>query len=172
MANRFIVKKEKYTGSKSMLDIQYRSLGYRTCGNDIDEIDDGYDVVRDSDGKITELKHKSHIEKYAYYRRHEEYPTNLLLGITALNLKLLRIIRKLIVYFMPLLFLLFIISQSDLNAKLPLFYSLVAYGISWAATIFCMIFARSIRAVFKMDERTDKICIDNGWRPYSDYPNE
>lgn len=97
MANRFKIVSARYWGLKFFTDIQFWSLGYRTCGKSVTEVDDGYEIEKDSDGYATGIKHKSHIEKYAYYRRHEEYPTNILLGLLAIILGIIRIIRRIAV---------------------------------------------------------------------------
>lgn len=167
MANRFNIVKAQYWGLKYFTDIQFKALGYRTCGKSATEVDDGYEAEKNSDGIITGFKHKSHTEKYAYYRRHEEYPTNILLGLVALILGIIRIIRRLVVVALPVTLGILIFGFEK-----PIIYAIEAFFLSWLITIICMVLAITLRKVFRMDERIDEICVNSGWQRYSEYRDE
>ncbi len=169
MANRLKIVTERYWGIKFFTDIQFKALGYRTCGKSATEVDDGYEAERNNDGELTGLKHKSHIEKYAYYQRHEEYPSNILLGLVAVFLFIIRYIRRLAILAIPITLGLTMLG----DAFFPAFeFAGYAYILSWVGTIIFMVLAIILRKVFRMDERMDEICVNSGWQRYSEYRNE
>lgn len=172
MENTFKTTQARYTGLKILVDFQFKALGFRTCGKNVFDVLDGYETTMNCDdsGKITaNTKEKRHIEKYAYYRRHSAYPTNILLELVRFFLFIVRIIRKLSVVALPLV-IVFALLGTDI-AQEPLFYVLSAYCLTWLATIGLSILAVIIRAAFRMDERMDEICLSYGWQPYSSYRN-
>ncbi len=169
MTNQFKVTVARYTGLKCLVDFQFKALGFRTCGRQVDDVTDGYTTTVDLDAKTAHSTRNHHIEKYAYYRRHAAYPTNLLLELTRMALWVLRIARKLCAVAFPITILLALLGQDGLTK--PLAVVATVYALSWCATIALVLLAVLIRKIFCMDARIDEICLKNGWQKYSDYQN-
>lgn len=169
ITNQLKVTVARYTGLKVLVDFQFKALGFRTCGKKVDDVTDGYTTTIDLDAKTAHSTRDHHIEKYAYYRRHVAYPTNLLLELTRLALWILRIVRKLCAIAFPITLLLALFGQTELQK--PLAVVAAVYALSWCATIAFSVLAVLIRNIFRMDARIDEICLKNGWQKYSDYQN-
>ena len=169
MVNKLKYTVARYTGFKFLVDFQFKALGFRTCGRQVDDVTDGYTTTFDFDAKTANSTRNHHIEKYAYYMRHVAYPTNPLLEVTRFLLWILRIVRKLCAVAFPIAIFLALLGQEELQT--PLAVVAVVYALSWCASIAFVILAVLIRRLFSMDARMDEICLRNGWQKYSDYPN-
>lgn len=79
-----------------------------------------------------------------------------------------RFVRTIVKYIVPLAILIMFISEEAMDACGAV---IGIYIITWIATIALMIIAKVIRAAFRIDERMDEICRDNGWMLWSEYNN-
>lgn len=178
MQNTFKTVQARYTILKALLDFQFKALGFRTCGKQVGDVFDGYETAVKFDGYKTVLRSdgsgyvtysttkKPHIEKYAYYKRHSAYPKNALLDFTGFLLSALRMIRKWAVVSLPFSFF-----WACYDSERPMIYIFFLYCLSWLVTIGLASLATAIRKAFRMDERTDEICLRNGWQLYSNCYN-
>lgn len=167
--NEFKITCARYTGFKFLVDFQFKALGFRTCGKDAYDVTDGYTISSNYSGEITSTRNH-HIEKYAYYRRHSAYPTNILLELARFLLFISRIVRKLCVVALPLTIVWAMLGID--NGEEPLAVVFSVYVLSWLATLALCVIAVGLRKLFFMDSRMDEICVRNGWKRYSQYGNK
>ncbi len=154
----------RISGPKFLTDMQYKALGYRTNGyKSVQEVE----WEQDSNSVIGKSPRTKWV-RYATYSRHVCYPTNFLLGLTAALMTAVRFVRTIVKYIVPLAILIMFISEEAMDACGAV---IGIYIITWIATIALMIIAKVIRAAFRIDERMDEICRDNGWMLWSEYNN-
>lgn len=166
MQNSIVNTTIRYTGPKFLTDIQYKSLGYITGGS---ETTSHTEWVDDNDS-IIGAKPVTKWVKYATYCRHVEYPTNFLLGLVAVLMKFIRMIRGIVKWLIPLAIIILILfsdSSEEISGLGLLVF--VAYFATWGATLLMMGCAKAIRTSYRMDERLDEICANNGWKRWSEY---
>lgn len=156
----------RYTGPKFLTDIQYKSLGY-VCGGS--ERTEETEWVDDSNSLIG-AKPVTKTRKYATYGRHIEYPSNFLLGLVASLMAFVRGVRSIVKWLLPFAIIVVVLLGS-MSDDLAGYAALVvlAYLITWGATLLLMFFAKLIRNSFQMDQRMDEICQNNGWMRWSEY---
>lgn len=176
MANRTIYRARKYQGiAHPIMTFEYHCFGYRKGGHDRQVIDDGTEteVVLDFDAGTANstTKHKSHIEKTAYFVRHEEYPKNILFSLLEFVMTIISVIRVLIGKWL-------IVGYAACSAEIidgiggyaPVIggWILMLYGASLLVPIAGLI----VRKVFKLDEKMDEVCEENNWKKWSQYRDQ
>lgn len=167
MANKLNVVRRKYPLVRFLLNIEYKCFGYRTHGKSSETIHEGYEGSWNSTGDTYTVREKTHTNLYAYYKRHEDYPTNFLFNLVSFIDNILSRIRLLLFTLLPIAIIFtLIVNDPELTKGVFSVYSFV-----YIANIVTMILGVIIRRIFKLDKKMDEICDKNNWKRWSDYKN-
>jgi len=176
MANMIKYKVRQYFGFfHPILTWEHHCFGYRKGGHESDTVSDGYEtnVTWNDDTHYTvSTTEKSHVVRYAYFKRHEEYPKNPIFMLLELLMNIVSYVRVYLCKFLFIGYLLTVTILADaglteLGENLVL-AALAIYGLSIAIPLAGYI----VRQVFGLDKKIDDICDENGWQRWSDYQDE
>ena len=155
-----------------LMTMEYRCFGYRKGENESEEVDDGYSGTATDHGDSIHytIQHDSHIVKYACFKRHAEYAQNPLFWLFELLMKIISVLRVTFAKFLILGYIvLAILGWHESPVGQYVLYGTIAL---YAASIVIPILGFIIRKIFRLDQETDDICMENGWKRWSKYENE
>ena len=76
LASKVDIRWRTYSLANWLLVLEYRSFGWAYCGKESEVVDDGYETTV-SNG-YARTRHKTHIVKYACFKRSQGYQKNFL----------------------------------------------------------------------------------------------
>lgn len=176
MANRIKFVGRSYTGFfHPILTWEYHCFGYRTGGHSSTKIHDGYENnyswTDDTHVTVTSTE-KSHMLRIAYFKRHEEYPTNPIFAILELLMGIVSRIRVAAGKFFIAAYILFSYILADIGLEhLGETAGNIALAI-YACSFIIPIIGLVVRKAFGLDQKIDDICQENGWQKWSQYDDE
>ena len=170
MANNFKYKVMPYWGiAHPFMSFEHHCFGYIKAGNESTTVHEGYnDIYIDATGHVSGGEEKTSVKHMALFARHEEYPSNILLFLLELAMTLLSWARYLLVPAGLLLgfgIALFGFENGTSLLKGVIEYTILSYFVSLGISILAII----VRKAFKLDEKMDDLCEENGWKKWTDY---
>ncbi len=173
MANRIRYKTRRYFGFlHPIMTWEYHCFGYRKGGHESNTVYDGSETeirqVSDTRFEST-TTHKSHVERYAFFKRHEEYPKNVLFVLLEFLMTVVSYLRVFLGKFLIAGIFISAIVESFDFAEMYLIPALTAiYVCSFIIPLAGFI----VRNALGLDEKLDDICEENGWMKWSEYKDE
>lgn len=173
MANRIKYKTRRYFGfMHPIMTWEYHCFAYRKGGHDSQTVYDGSEIEL-SDAGYDRIKatttHKTHVERYVYFRRHEEYPKNILFILLEL---LMSIVSRIRVFFGKFLIAGMFIATIMESPEFATMYLMPALSIIYVLSFIIPLAGFIIRNAFGLDKRMDDICEENGWMKWSEYKDQ
>lgn len=167
MANRLKIKTRRYYGFiHPLLTWEYHCFGYRKEGHSSHTVHDGWEIRRSGDDFVADKK--THIVRYAYFQRHEEYPKNVLFILLEL---LMTIVSALRATFGHYLVIAWFILQGFEAAELASVLGSIALAL-YGGTVVIGVLGSLVRTFCGLDKKIDDICDENGWQKWSDYADQ
>ncbi|MGN1234566.1 MAG: hypothetical protein ACI4U2_01120 [Christensenellaceae bacterium] len=174
-AGKLKVVARDYSGTRWLLDMEYRCFGYKRCGVHRSEVDDGYEATYDEYSNKTTVTHKSHIVKTVYYRRPKVYPVGPIFGLLSLLsgiVSRIRVIALNLIGFVILAFVgLMLLGMGDLGVTVATAATMI-YLILIGLTVLLALGGLLVRKLCGYDRRADEIMEQYGYQPWSEYENE
>ena len=172
MANRFNFKTRRYFGfMHPLLTWEYHCFGYRKAGNESETVHDGYEASTTWDDHIR-LEEKTHIVRYANFKRHEEYPTNALFVILELLMTVVSFLRVSFGKYLILGWFLGSVVFADAGLSgLGSILGQIALAL-YIGSIVIALLGSVVRSSSGFDQKIDDICEENGWKKWSEYSDD
>lgn len=167
MANRFKYKVRLYYGiAHPIMNFEYHCFGYKKAGNEwnTEHTSTEYTYNEYSDSVTAERKFTTY--KWAYFVRHEEYPKNALLILLEILMRIVSFVR---VQFAKWAILLAVIATAACDDASFSSTILGYVGLVYLVSFIIPILGLVVRKAFKLDEKMDDLCDENGWQRWSDY---
>lgn len=165
LASKVDIRWRTYSLANWLLVLEYRSFGWAYCGKESEVVDDGYETTV-SNG-YARTRHKTHIVKYACFKRSQGYQKNFLFSLLEFLSAILSRIRvfALNIVAIPLIVCFLTASES------PEIATAIAavYGVLIGGTILVSILGSVVRNVCKLDEATDDFCHKYGYQGHTDF---
>lgn len=173
MANRIRYKTRRYFGFlHPIMTWEYHCFGYRKGGHESNTVYDGSETeirqVSDTRFEST-TTHKSHVERYAFFKRHEEYPKNFLFSILEILMNIVSYIR---VFLGKFLIIGSIIAMTAGAEDIVFSYLMPALTAVYVGSFVIPLAGYIVRNVFGLDQKMDDICDENEWMRWSEYKDE
>lgn len=173
LASKIDIRYRKYTYANFILRMEYRSFGWAYCGNDIEEVDDGYETTVYDNYATT--RHKSHIVKYACFKRPRSYQKNFLFSLLELLSSIFSRLRVLAISFIWIAIgICVLVNCGGEEASINTTYTVVGiiYGVLIFGSILIAILGSVTRNVCKLDEKTDEFNAKYGYQGQTDFIKE
>ena len=172
MADRFDLKIRRYFGwFHPLLTWEHHCFGYRKDGDESSTVSDGYktEVSVSSDSITSYSSEKTHVERYAYFMRHEEYPKNILFVLLEFLMTIVSVARVFLGKYLIIGYFLLVFTFPEFGFEKIGTYLGQAALIIYIGSFVIPILGFTVRKLFKLDERMDDVCDENGWQRWSEY---
>ena len=162
LASKIDIKWRTYTYANWLLVLEYRSFGWAYCGKESEVVDDGYETTVSRNYATT--RHKTHIVKYACFKRPQGYRKNFLFSLLEVLSGILSRVRVWALNFVIIAVIIAAIAQGETAAIIGGVYA----GLI-GASILVSILGSVVRNVFKLDEATDEFNHKYGYQGHTDF---
>ena len=152
--------------------MEYRSFGWAYCGKESEVVDDGYETTI-SNGYAT-TRHKSHIVKYACFKRPQGYRKNFLFSLLETLSAIVSRIRVWALNLIIVPIIICVLASMGGGQESGMIISVFAgvYVGLIGATILLSILGSVVRNAFKLDEATDEFNEKYGYQSHTDFVKE
>lgn len=176
--NKFELKTKhrKYVYGCQIIQLEKKCFGWRTAGKSSTTVDDGYESTISDEGshyKVT-TRHKSHVVKYAYFKRPRMYAKNPLFSIVEMLSGIVSFLRVLALNLIAFAILASVVLMiADPATATPVVSAIaIVYAALIGASLLLAGAGYGLRKAFKLDEKTDEILEANGYIKWSEYRND
>ena len=173
MANRIKYKTRRYFGfMHPIMTWEYHCFAYRKGGHDSQTVYDGSEIEFSDAGYnrvMATTTHKTHVERFVHFRRHEEYPKNPIFVLLELLMSIVSRVRVFLGKF--LIAGIFILTLME-SMEIATLYLIPALSTIYVLSFIVPLAGFIVRNAFGLDKKMDDVCDENGWMRWSEYKDQ
>ena len=166
---RISIKSIKYTVAKFFIVFEKRCFGWHYEGNDVSEIDYGYETTYTVyDNYVSaNTTHKTEILKYAYFARPKCYPINFLFGLFEILSRFVSWIGRWVFNAIPVWLIVGILLAVFASTYEVLTIGGAIYGALYGARLLFALLGLICRKGFHLDDKCDDLMEDYGYSAWT-----